>query len=66
MYGGHFFCRMANLSDLGIIDAGVNYRREQGWTDEDIMEMANMSARTYVTHYMRKIRRARLSDTDGG
>ena len=35
-------------------------------TDEEIMEMANMSARTYVTHYMRKIRRARLNDTDGG
>ena len=31
-----------------------------------MVEMANMSARTYVTHYMRKIRRARLSDTDEG
>ena len=46
--------------------AGVNYRREQGWTDEDIMEMANMSARTYVTHYMRRIRRSRLDNADGG
>ena len=46
--------------------AGVNYRREQGWTDEDIMEMANMSARTYVTHYMRKIRRSRLDNADSG
>ena len=46
--------------------AGVNYRREQGLSesDDDIMELANMSARTYVAHYMRKIRRSRLDNAD--
>ena len=42
--------------------AGINYRRKQGWTDEDIMSHANMSARTYVLHYMRNIRRGALAD----
>ena len=56
----------ANFLPHSARHAGVNYRREQGWTDEAIMEMANMSARTYVTHYMRKIRRASLNDAEGG
>ena len=41
--------------------AGINYRRKQGWTDEDIMSHANMSARTYVLHYIRNIRRGALA-----
>ena len=41
--------------------AGINYRRKQGWTNEDIMTHANMSARTYVLHYMRNVRRTALT-----
>eukprot|EP01050_Picozoa_sp_SAG11_P027271 SAG11_NODE_6842_length_1237_cov_2.188049_1_plen_156_part_00 len=37
--------------------AGCHHRKKQGWSDEEILHHANMSARTYVTHYMRQIRR---------
>ena len=37
--------------------AGCAYRREQGWSDDEILQHANMSSQTYVRHYMRQIRR---------
>ena len=33
-----------------------------GWCDEQVMNLARMSARTYVTHYLRSIRAAELDE----
>eukprot|EP01050_Picozoa_sp_SAG11_P009727 SAG11_NODE_935_length_6482_cov_25.242676_4_plen_280_part_00 len=38
--------------------AGQAYLKSQGYSDDDVMARANMSARTYVTHYRRRVRRA--------
>ena len=32
------------------------------WCDDEVMTHARMSARTYVTHYLRSIRAAQLED----
>eukprot|EP01047_Picozoa_sp_COSAG01_P076061 COSAG01_NODE_13234_length_1616_cov_1.682268_2_plen_100_part_00 len=37
--------------------AGIALKKKQGWSDEEVMRCANMGQRTYVTHYMRQIRR---------
>jgi hypothetical protein len=37
--------------------AGIAMKKKQGWSDEAIMGCANMGQRTYVTHYLRQIRR---------
>ena len=54
--------------------AGVNLRKEgantlinlgyqlRPWCDDEVMTHARMSARTYVTHYLRSIRAAQLED----
>ena len=38
--------------------AGQAYYKSTGLSDDDVMAIANMSARTYVLHYRRKIRRS--------
>ena len=38
--------------------AGQAYLKSQCYSDDDVMARANMSARTYVTHYRRRVRRA--------
>ena len=37
--------------------AGQAHLKSQGYSDDDVMARANMSARTYVQHYRRRIRR---------
>jgi hypothetical protein len=36
------------------------------WCDREVMSLARMSARTYVTHYLRNIRAAALEDDAAG
>ena len=36
--------------------AGLAHLKRSGMSDDEVMERANMSARTYVTYYRRKIR----------
>ena len=37
--------------------AGIALKKKQGWFDDEVMRCADMGQRTYVTHYMRQIRR---------
>ena len=37
--------------------AGLAYHKSKGLSDEDVMARANMSCRTYRTHYARQVRR---------
>ena len=38
--------------------AGQAYMKSRGLSDDEVMARANMSARTYVTHYRRRVRQA--------
>jgi hypothetical protein len=40
--------------------AGQAYMKSKGFSDDETMDRANMSARTYVTHYRRRIRRQNI------
>ena len=42
--------------------AGQALLKSKGTADADVMARANMSQRTYVTHYMRQIRRVQVFD----
>ena len=45
--------------------AGIAHQRREGMSDDDVMHHANMSARTYVVHYRRKIRAVRSLGSGG-
>lgn len=45
--------------------AGIAHQRREGMSDDDVMHRANMSARTYVVHYRRKIRAVRSLGSGG-
>lgn len=46
--------------------AGQAYLKGKGYSDDDVMSRANMSARTYLTHYRRRVRRSAPALRAGG